>query len=99
MYKYFRELAEALNAAGLDMVAVLKPGVSIPWTEEMVKMFMWATIQKAMQLGESTTDLSTTDIQAVYQVLDRHTAEKFGVHIEWPSDERMMFEQTHKGEQ
>jgi hypothetical protein len=57
-------------------------------------VFLWATIQKAMQLGDSTADLSTTDIQAVYQVLDRHVAEKFGVHIEWPSEERMIFEQT-----
>ena len=94
LHKYLGELAAALNLAGWDMKAVLKPNVDIPWNQDMAKEFLWRPIQKAMQLEESTADLSTTDIQAVYAVLDRHISEKFGVHIEWPSEERMMMEQA-----
>jgi hypothetical protein len=96
LHKYLAELASALNSAGLDMKAVLKPNVDIPWNQDMAKEFLWRPIQKAMQFEESTADLSTTDIQAVYAVLDRHISEKFGVHIEWPSEERMMFEQASR---
>jgi hypothetical protein len=93
MRLYLKELSKALNDAGWDMKAVLKPSIEIPWNKDMALEFLWRPIQKAMQLEESTADLSTTDIQAVYAVLDRHISEKFGVHIEWPSEERMMMEQ------
>jgi hypothetical protein len=96
LYLYLTELALAMNGAGLDMRAVLKPTVDIPWNKDMALEFLWRPIQKAMQLEESTADLSTTDVQAVYSVLDRHISEKFGVHIEWPSEERMMMEQAHE---
>jgi len=96
LHKYLGELASALNLAGWDMKAVLKPYVDIPWNQDMAKEFLWRPIQKAMQLEESTADLSTTDIQAVYAVLDRHISEKFGVHIEWPSEERMMMSQAEE---
>lgn len=99
LHKYLAELSKALNDAGWDMKAVLKPNVDIPWSQDMAKEFLWRPIQKAMQLEESTADLSTTDIQAVYAVLDRHISEKFGVHIEWPSDERMAMEQLVRAEE
>lgn len=94
LHKYLDELSQALNSAGLDMRAVLKPGVDIPWSKEMAKQFLWSPIQKIMVDADSTTDLSTKDVQAIYQTLDRHISEKFGVSVSWPSEERMMFEQT-----
>lgn len=93
LHKYLTELANTLNNAGLDMKAVLKPGVCIEWNQDMAKEYLWRPIQKAMQLEASTADLSTKDIQAVYAVLDRHLAQKFGVSVPWPSTESMMFEQ------
>ena len=35
---------------------------------------------------ESTTELSTTEIQAVYESMNAATAEKFGVSIDWPNE-------------
>lgn len=92
LHLYLRELAQALNDAGLDMRAVLKPGVSISWTEEMAKNYLWRPIQKIMTNIESTADLDKLDVSEIYKVLDRHIAEKFGVHVEFPSDERMAHE-------
>lgn len=92
LHKYYRELAEALNAAGLDMKTVLKPEIEIPWTQESVKNHLWRPVQKIMESKESTTELDTRDVSAIYDVVDRHIASKFGVHVEFPSDERMAME-------
>jgi hypothetical protein len=95
LHKYLTELAGALNSAGLDMRAVLKPGVDIPWNQDMAKEFLWRPIQRVMTDIESTADLDTRDVSAIYEVLNRHIAQKFGVHVEFPSEERMMMEQAH----
>lgn len=85
---YLRELAQALNDAGLDMTVVLNPGVAIPWNQDMAKEFLWRPIQKVMTRKESTTQLDKLDVSSIYEVLDRHIAEKFGVRVDFPSDER-----------
>ena len=85
MHKYFDMLAEALNEAGLDMKTVLKPEVEIPWTKESVKNQLWRPVQIIMEDKESTTELESAEPSDIYLVLQRHIAEKFGVHVEWPS--------------
>jgi len=87
MHLYFRLLADALNEAGLDMRKVLKPAIDIPWTTDSVKQHLWKPIQKIMLDTESTTKLNTKGPKDVYLVLDRHIAEKHGIHIEWPCRE------------
>jgi hypothetical protein len=37
---------------------------------------------------ESTADLNNLEISEIYKVIDRHIAEKFGVRVDFPSDER-----------
>lgn len=88
MHKYFRMLAEALNNAGLDMKKTLKPEIDIPWTEENVKNHLWRPIQIAMLGKRSTTELDTVNPSEVYNVLSRHLSEKFGINVEFPSNER-----------
>ena len=85
LHKYCELLAEALNDAGLDMRTVLKPEVGIPWTKESVKKQLWKPIQEAMYEKESTTQMDTKEPSEIYKVLDRHTASKMGIHVEWPS--------------
>lgn len=88
LHLYFDMLAEKLNESGLDMRKTLKPGIEIPWTRESVKNHLWRPIQEAMTGKHSTTELDTVDPSAIYEVLNRHLSEKFGVSVEWPSDER-----------
>ena len=87
IHKYFELLAERLNEAGLDMKAVLKPEVDIPWTEENVKNHLWRPVQMAMLSKQSTTELTTAEISDVYQVINRHLGEKLGIHVPFPSNE------------
>ena len=87
MHVYFTLVADALNDAGLDMKKVLKEEVDIPWTKSSVKEFMWRPIQMAMLNKKSTTELDTINPKNIYEVLDRHLSQKFGIHIEWPCKE------------
>ncbi len=69
------------------MKKTLKPGIEIPWTEEMVKTHIWKTVQSVMFEKDSTTKLTTKEVNEVYAVVDRHLSEKTGVHVEFPKDE------------
>lgn len=90
LHKYFTMLADEMNAAGLDQRAVLKPEVDIPWTTESVKEQIWRPLQK-IQLGkDSTTELSTTDIDKILDTITKHLGEKFGLVVEFPSIDTLM---------
>jgi hypothetical protein len=85
MHKYFADVAESLNDAGYDMKKTLKPEVEIPWTPASVKSHLWKPIQEAMMLKDSTTELQTDQVSAVYSVLSRHLSAKLGVNVSFPS--------------
>jgi len=87
LHKYYRMLSEALNDAGLDMKAVLRPDIDIPWTESTVKKHLWKPIQIAMIDKESTTELEKEEVNRVYKVLDRHLAAKLGLSVPFPTRE------------
>ena len=89
---YCRLLSEAINDAGFEMKAVLEvKQVDVPWTQDRVKDILWKSLQAPMfpetvnDKGEaSTTKLESGEVNKVYEVLDRHIAEHFGVHIPFP---------------
>jgi len=88
LHKYCELLAEALNNAGLEMKTVLSAkSVDVPWNKNTVKEVLWRPIQEAMTGKESTTEITTVEPSEIYHVLDRHMGEKFGIHVEWPSEE------------
>ena len=82
---YCRELANALNDAGLDMKKTLKAEVDIPWTQDLVREHLWKPIQEYVIGKRSTTEANTFQYSEVYDVLNRNMAEKFGVSIPFPS--------------
>ena len=88
LHKYFELLADALNDAGLDQRKVLskiKEGVEIPWGKESVKQSLWHPMQHAIIGQESTTRLTTAQVSQVYEILNRWTAQTFGIGVEFPS--------------
>ena len=82
---YCRELANALNDAGLDMKKTLKAEVDIPWTQDLVREHLWKPIQEYVIGKRSTTEANTFQYSEVYDVLNRNMAEKFGVSVPFPS--------------
>ena len=88
LHKYFEILPEALNDAGLEMKAVFEiKEVDVPWSKETVKEVLWRPIQLAMTEKGSTTELTSGEPNRIYEVLDRHLSEKFGLHVEFPHEE------------
>ena len=99
LHLYFTHLSETLNASGLDMRKTLKPEVAIPWTPANVKDFLWRPIQK-LQLGKrSTTELTTTDLDKIYDTLNMHLGEKHHIHVPFPSEEEVYFAEKLKDSQ
>jgi hypothetical protein len=95
LHLFFRQLVEELDNAGLDMKAVIKPEVDIPWTTDLAKEYLWRPLQKAMLGTESTRDLETGDISKVYETLNRHLANKFGVSVPFPEIFRLLYEEEN----
>jgi hypothetical protein len=85
MHLWLSQVAGELNDAGWDMKKVLKPEVEIPWNLDLAKKFLWRPIQQAMLGKESTTKPTTSEYVQVYEVLNRHLANKFGVSVPWPT--------------
>lgn len=90
LHLYFEMLAEALSGAGLDMRKTLKPTIEIPWNKETVKEYLFKPIMKAQLNKESTTEMTTKEVDQVIETLNRHLGEKFGLHIPFPSIDSIM---------
>lgn len=90
LHLWFTQLADELNNAGLDMRTVLKPSVSIPWTARNIKEYLWRPIMQAQLGKDSTTELTTKEIDQVFDVINRHLGEKFSVHVDFPSTETII---------
>ena len=88
LHKYLRLLAEALDGAGYDMRTLVK--IPIRPTPENVKESLWRPVQQALYPDiESTTELDTKQVNDVYEVLDRATGEKLGIHVDFPCEESL----------
>lgn len=86
LHLYCEMLANALNDAGYDMRKVLemRPQMSIPWTKTSVKENLFKPILLAMEEKDSTEDMDNIEPSEVYEVLNRFTAQAFGVSVPWP---------------
>ena len=87
LHKGCEMLAEALNDAGYEMKAVLaEKDVDVPWTKESIKEVLFRPIMQAMLAKHSTTELDRLEVSQVWDVLNRHLGEKFGITVPFPGD-------------
>ena len=82
IHKYFELLAATLNAKGLTVEVVIKPDTN--WTTESVKELIWRPVQKAVIGKQSTTKLTTKEVNDVYMALDAALQLKLGVSVDFP---------------
>lgn len=90
LHLYFTQLAEMLNDAGLDMRKVLRPSISIPWSGETIKEYLWKPVMEFQLQKSSTTEMTTKEITEVYDTINRHIGETFGITVEFPSVETLI---------
>ena len=86
LHLWFELLAREFNDAGYDVQAVIKEKIGIDWNKELVKDLLWRTAQERILKKKSTTELKKSeDIDLVWEHLNRHLGEKFGVHVDFPN--------------
>ena len=93
LHKYFSLLSEALNDAGYDIRETLRKEVDMPWTPITVKEYIWKAVQKAYMLEQSTTKMTTKDIDKIYDIVNRMVGERTQVHVPFPSAENLLQEE------
>ena len=82
MHVGFELIATTLNDAGLDIRAVLKQEIEIPWTKDTVKEYLWKPVMKLAVGKQSTRELDKVgEIERVWDVVMRHLSQNH--HIEY----------------
>ena len=88
IHKYCDLAAETLNFSGFEMKAVLeKKAMDVPWSKETFKRCLWIPAQRALFNKEHSSELTTAEVDKVYQVLARFLSTEFGVDVAFPSKE------------
>lgn len=84
---WFRQCAEKLRDAGVDMKMILEGAkAAIPVTETSFKEVCYKPVLKVMSGKDSTTKQNTKEPAEVREVLHRHFAEEHNVQLpEWPT--------------
>lgn len=84
---YCKFIAEKLNEEGVTFQMFFKPGIEVPWTQQIVKDNVWRPVQQAMTGDKSTTKPHTDQYPKIYEVVNRKLTE-FGFYIPWPCKEQ-----------
>lgn len=93
IHLYCKHVAEALNNNGHTVTAVLKPEVKFSMLT--VKEQLYKPILSALRGKNSTAQATTSEMNNVYDVMNKALSEKFGVHIPFPSVDTLI--QKQKG--
>lgn len=89
LHLYCQHVAEALNAAGLDIEQVLKnTTMQIEWTKDSVKEILWRTAQQRITGKYSTTELTKhEEVTKIYETINRFLAKLKVESVPFPSKE------------
>ena len=82
MHKYFEEVADLLNESGISHEAFLEH-LTLDYSKEQIKD-IWRSIAHKKFGLTSTADLTTKQLQDVYEEFNRHLSQ-FGLHVPFPS--------------
>lgn len=96
LHLFFEQLAQVLNEEGLEMGTILSKFVlDIPATKSNIKEMIWKPIEQAMFEKKSTKELTTQEINQIYDVINKFFAER-GIAIpQFPSLESQSFEKEY----
>jgi hypothetical protein len=82
LHLYLTQLAEQLNEAGYTFTTYL--GMEVPFTMELIKESIWKPTQKELFDIDSTTKLTSDNINTLIDVFSKAFGER-GIYVEWPS--------------
>lgn len=87
LHSYLEHLADALDREGhtlQDVVACIRKAEIRP-TKENMKEVVWKPMMKALYGLESTTELSTAQVDRVYEAVNAFVGREFHIHVSFPS--------------
>jgi len=93
LHLYCKHVAESLNSKGLGVTAVLKP--EIQFSMMTIKETLYKPILSALRGKDSTTQITTSEMNAVYDVMNKALSEKFGIFVSFPSQEELNFQENY----
>lgn len=82
--------AKALNDGGYSVQAVMKETVEVEWDKNTFKTLIWDLTMEVMTGKTSSTQLTTDEVNKIYETVNRFLATKFGITQEFPSVESLM---------
>lgn len=89
IHKYLEMVAHELCNQGQTMQDVIKHinKVEITPTKDNLKEIVWREIQKVLFGKKSTTELTTVEVNQVYEVMSMWLAKNFEISLPFPSIE------------
>ena len=98
LHLYFNQLANYFNEVGFEHTYTGLKGMEISskWTETTIKEVFWKGIQRSMYNIESTTKLTTEQINVIYDAINKAVSIRFGKHLPFPSQFSLYVEMAEK---
>lgn len=92
---YCKKVAKAMNDAGHSVQETFTAPIDL--SQENVKDGMFKVIMHALWPDKtSTTELDSDQVTEVYENMNRITAERYGISVDFPSVESMYNEAQHR---
>lgn len=86
LHLWLTQLAKELNEQGITVQQVLAKTVELDWNKDTLKENIWRPIQKALTGKKSSTELNkVSEIDEVYEHLNRFFSTNWGIHIPFPT--------------
>jgi hypothetical protein len=87
LHKYLELVAEEMNRNGITMQDVVKAikRAEIRPTKESLKEVVWKPLQEIILAKKSTTELEKTEIDEIYEVMNKWLGQEFEIHIPFPT--------------
>lgn len=93
LHLMFSILAKELTEQGFDMKKTLRQEIDIMWTPHLIKEYLWRPLQIAICGKESTTKITTQEINQIFEIISKAIGERTGLSIEFPSIETIINKQ------
>jgi hypothetical protein len=96
LHKYFENISETLNDHGLDIKKTLASNAEVPWSAALVKELLWRPLMRAQVRKNSTTQLTTSEIDLVLDTITKYLGQNHGLTVNFPSIETLIHENQAK---
>ena len=98
MHLYFTQVAEELEAAGFDKLAVLQlMKENMPWSPDSVKEDIWKNFMRFKGFGEKTSKMNSDQVTVIYELTNLFLTTRLGMEsILFPSMDSLYAKQLNR---